>query len=204
MSSKEHHPSDLIRARDLEGVDVWTLPSFDPEPEPVPEPEPEPEPVEEEIEEVPLEEVQPLTLESLQTAQPARGGTITKGGVGQKGLVRRSQAPERCALPVRHEQDDLVTLPLGQHHPAIVQQTAPLPDLDFAAQCPLVIEEPEQRVSPGGHRMQLIFGIELIMRAVATTPHMLEPTQGVVFKRTTLIIIQQIAIGVILECHVPR
>ncbi|MFP3335040.1 flagellar assembly protein FliH, partial [Pseudomonas sp. SIMBA_064] len=62
MSSKEHHPSDLIRARDLEGVDVWTLPSFDPEPEPLPEPEPEPEPVEEEIEEVPLEEVQPLTL----------------------------------------------------------------------------------------------------------------------------------------------
>ncbi len=66
MSSKEHHPSDLIRARDLEGVDVWTLPSFDPEPEPVPEPEPEPEPVEEEIEEVPLEEVQPLTLEELE------------------------------------------------------------------------------------------------------------------------------------------
>ncbi|MNI22850.1 hypothetical protein D3C73_764140 [compost metagenome] len=148
--------------------------------------------------------VQPLTLESLQTAQPARGGTITEGGVRQKRLVRRSQAPERCALPVRQEQDDLVTLPLGQHHPAIVQQTAPLPDLDFAAQCPLVIEEPEQRVSPGGHRMQLIFGIELIMRAVATTPHMLEPTQSVVFKRTTLIIIKQIAVGVIFECHVPR
>ncbi len=40
MSTKEHHPSDLIRARDLEGVDVWALPSFDPEPEPEPEPEP--------------------------------------------------------------------------------------------------------------------------------------------------------------------
>jgi len=64
MPTKESHPSDLIRARDLEGVDIWTLPSFDPEPEPVPEPEPEI--IEEEVEEVPLEEVQPLTLEELE------------------------------------------------------------------------------------------------------------------------------------------
>ncbi|MDF9757970.1 flagellar assembly protein FliH [Pseudomonas hunanensis] len=63
MSTTEH-PSDLIRARDLEGVDVWSLPSFDPEPEP--QPEPEPTVVEEEVEEVPLEEVQPLTLEELE------------------------------------------------------------------------------------------------------------------------------------------
>ncbi|MFG0634955.1 flagellar assembly protein FliH [Pseudomonas sp. xss_2] len=61
MSTTEH-PSDLIRARDLEGVDVWALPSFDP----APEPEPEPEVIEEEVEEVPLEEVQPLTLEELE------------------------------------------------------------------------------------------------------------------------------------------
>ncbi|MFJ4430055.1 flagellar assembly protein FliH [Pseudomonas sp. NPDC089395] len=64
MPTKESHPSDLIRARDLVGVDVWALPSFDPAPEP--EPEPEPEVVEEEVEEVPLEEVQPLTLEELE------------------------------------------------------------------------------------------------------------------------------------------
>ena len=64
MSTTEH-PSDLIRARDLEGVDVWALPSFDPAPEP--EPEPEPEVIEEEVEEVPLEEVQPLTLEELES-----------------------------------------------------------------------------------------------------------------------------------------
>ncbi|QXH34419.1 flagellar assembly protein FliH [Pseudomonas muyukensis] len=63
MSTTEH-PSDLIRARDLEGVDVWALPSFDPQPEP--EPEPEPEVIEEEVEEVPLDEVQPLTLEELE------------------------------------------------------------------------------------------------------------------------------------------
>ncbi|MCK9801733.1 flagellar assembly protein FliH [Pseudomonas sp. MAFF 302030] len=63
-SSDEAH-SDLIRARDVEGFDIWALPSFDPH-----VPEPEPEPVEElpvEMEEVPLEEVQPLTLEELES-----------------------------------------------------------------------------------------------------------------------------------------
>ncbi|MBD9438856.1 flagellar assembly protein FliH [Pseudomonas sp. PDM04] len=64
MSSKhDESPTDLIRARDVSGFDVWSLPSFDP---PAPEPEPEPEPEPPEIEEVPLEEVQPLTLEELE------------------------------------------------------------------------------------------------------------------------------------------
>ncbi|MGR0137200.1 MULTISPECIES: flagellar assembly protein FliH [Pseudomonas] len=65
MSSKDEAPSDLIRARDVGGFDIWSLPSFDPH-----VPEPEPEPVEElpvEMEEVPLEEVQPLTLEELES-----------------------------------------------------------------------------------------------------------------------------------------
>ena len=66
MSNKDEAPSDLIRARDVGGFDVWSLPSFDPH-----QPEPEPEPVVEEppaqMEEVPLEEVQPLTLEELET-----------------------------------------------------------------------------------------------------------------------------------------
>lgn len=65
MSSKDEAPSDLIRARDVGGFDLWSLPSFDPH-----VPEPEPEPVEElpvEMEEVPLEEVQPLTLEELES-----------------------------------------------------------------------------------------------------------------------------------------
>jgi flagellar assembly protein FliH len=64
MSSKDETPSDLIRARDVGGFDIWSLPSFDPH-----VPEPEPEPVEEppaQMEEVPLEEVQPLTLEELE------------------------------------------------------------------------------------------------------------------------------------------
>ncbi|MCO7576750.1 MULTISPECIES: flagellar assembly protein FliH [Pseudomonas chlororaphis group] len=63
-SSSDESQSELIRARDVEGFDVWALPSFDPEP---PEPEPEPEEVPEEIEEVPLDEVQPLTLEELES-----------------------------------------------------------------------------------------------------------------------------------------
>ncbi|MBV4451871.1 flagellar assembly protein FliH [Pseudomonas cedrina] len=65
MSSKDEAPSDLIRARDVGGFDIWSLPSFDPH---VPEPEPEPviePPVE--MEEVPLDEVQPLTLEELES-----------------------------------------------------------------------------------------------------------------------------------------
>ncbi|APQ11143.1 flagellar assembly protein FliH [Pseudomonas oryzihabitans] len=69
MMSKES-ASDLIRARDLEAVDVWQLPAFDSFDEPeqapaaaVPEPEPQPEP---QIEEVPVEEVQPITLEELE------------------------------------------------------------------------------------------------------------------------------------------
>jgi flagellar assembly protein FliH len=67
MSRSNHEPaSELIRAKDLQGVDLWALPSFDPE-IPEPEPEPEPEALVEEIEEVPLEEVQPLTLEELES-----------------------------------------------------------------------------------------------------------------------------------------
>lgn len=74
MSSKEP-PSELIRAKDLKGVDLWALPSFDPEvetPEPVQE---EPvtelsaaldEPIPAESEEVALEDVKPLTLDELE------------------------------------------------------------------------------------------------------------------------------------------
>lgn len=65
-SSSDESQGEVIRARDVEEFDVWTLPSFDPAP-PEPEPEPEPEGVPEEIEEVPLEEVQPLTLEELES-----------------------------------------------------------------------------------------------------------------------------------------
>ncbi|WP_426113164.1 flagellar assembly protein FliH [Pseudomonas sp. DSP3-2-2] len=69
MSSSSKEPaSELIRAKDVGGYDVFSLPSFDPHQEP--EPEPEVLPVEEEpaeMEEVPLDEVQPMTLEELES-----------------------------------------------------------------------------------------------------------------------------------------
>jgi flagellar assembly protein FliH len=65
MSRPNEPLSDLIRAKDLEGLDVWALPSFDPERPPI-EPEPEEASVDS-MEEVPLEEVQPLTLEELES-----------------------------------------------------------------------------------------------------------------------------------------
>ncbi|WP_282383648.1 MULTISPECIES: flagellar assembly protein FliH [unclassified Pseudomonas] len=62
MDKPDESVTDLIRARDVRGFESWALPSFDP-----PEPEPEPEPEPPEMEEVPLEEVQPLTLEELES-----------------------------------------------------------------------------------------------------------------------------------------
>lgn len=72
MSSKEP-PSELIRAKDVKGVNLWALPSFDPAEEVAEtiEAEQPPEPPVEvsehpESEEVPLEDVKPLTLEELE------------------------------------------------------------------------------------------------------------------------------------------
>ncbi|MCY4125005.1 MAG: flagellar assembly protein FliH, partial [Pseudomonas sp.] len=103
MSTKEHHPSDLIRARDLEGVDVWTLPSFDPQP--AHEPEPEPVEVEEEVEEVPLEDVQPLTLEELEAI---RQEAYNEGfATGERDGFHSTQ------LKVRQEADEALKAKLG-------------------------------------------------------------------------------------------
>ena len=66
MSNGES-PGDVIRAKDVGAFDVWGLPSFDPWREPL---EVEPVVVEEppvEMQEVPLDEVQPLTLEELES-----------------------------------------------------------------------------------------------------------------------------------------
>lgn len=79
MDKHDESVTDLIRARDVRGFDTWTMPSFDP-PKPEPEPEPEPEPPE--MEEVPLEEVQPLTLEELESI---RQEAYNEGfGIGEK------------------------------------------------------------------------------------------------------------------------
>ena len=65
MSTKhDESQTDLIRAKDVSTVDIWSLPSFDPY---VPAPEPEPVPEPPEMQEVPLDEVQPMTLEELES-----------------------------------------------------------------------------------------------------------------------------------------
>lgn len=99
----EEPASELIRAKDLQGVDLWALPSFDPE-QPAPEPEPEPE-VQDEIEEVPLEEVQPLTLEELesirQEAYNEGFATGEKEGFHSTQLKVRQEAETALAAKLR-------------------------------------------------------------------------------------------------------
>ena len=103
MSNKDEAPSDLIRARDVGGFDIWSLPSFDPH---VPEPEPEPviEPPAE-MEEVPLEEVQPLTLEELEAI---RQEAYNEGfAAGEKDGFRST------ALKVRQEAEEALSVKLA-------------------------------------------------------------------------------------------
>ena len=130
MSSKEHHPSDLIRARDLEGVDVWALPSFDPEPEPQPEPEPEPEVIEEEVEEVPLEEVQPLTLEELEAI---RQDAYNAGfATGEREGIHRTQ------LKVRQAAEQALAAKVGSLERLMVNLMAPIAEQDTQIEKTLV------------------------------------------------------------------
>ncbi|ROM78279.1 flagellar assembly protein FliH [Pseudomonas brassicacearum] len=102
MSAKsDESPSDLIRARDVGGFDVWSLPSFDPH-----VPEPEPEPVEElpEMEEVPLEEVQPLTLEEVES--------IRQEAYNEGFAVGEKEGFHSTTLKVRQEADVALTAKL--------------------------------------------------------------------------------------------
>ncbi|MGY2210504.1 flagellar assembly protein FliH [Pseudomonas pergaminensis] len=103
MSNKDEAPSDLIRARDVGGFDIWSLPSFDPH-----LPEPEPEPVEEppaEMEEVPLDEVQPLTLEELEAI---RQEAYNEGfAAGEKDGFRST------TLKVRQEAEEALSVKLA-------------------------------------------------------------------------------------------
>lgn len=103
MSNKDEAPSDLIRARDVGGFDIWSLPSFDPH-----VPEPEPEPVVElpvEMEEVPLEEVQPLTLEELESI---RQEAYNEGfAAGEKDGFRST------TLKVRQEAEEALSIKLA-------------------------------------------------------------------------------------------
>ena len=128
MSTKEHHPSDLIRARDLEGVDVWTLPSFDPQP--AHEPEPEPVEVEEEVEEVPLEDVQPLTLEELEAI---RQEAYNEGfATGERDGFRSTQ------LKVRQEADEALKAKLASLEKLMTHLMEPIAEQDTQIERTLV------------------------------------------------------------------
>ncbi|MCD4530961.1 flagellar assembly protein FliH [Pseudomonas sp. C3-2018] len=128
MSAKsDESPSDLIRARDVGGFDVWSLPSFDPH-----VPEPEPAPVEElpEIEEVPLEEVQPLTLEELES--------IRQEAYNEGFAVGEKEGFHSTTLKVRQEADVALTAKLRALETLMVNLFEPIAEQDTQIEKSLV------------------------------------------------------------------
>jgi flagellar assembly protein FliH len=122
FSSDKAAPSELIRAKDVSGLDLWALPSFDPHVE-----EPEPEPVVEEAElaeseEVPLEEVQPLTLEELESI---RQDAYNEGfAIGEKEGFHSTQ------LKVRQEAEVALTAKLESLETLMGHLLEPIADQD--------------------------------------------------------------------------
>ncbi|WPN48764.1 MULTISPECIES: flagellar assembly protein FliH [unclassified Pseudomonas] len=100
MAKHDEVHSELIRAGVVSGFDTWALPSFDP-PAPEPEPQPEPEPEPPEMEEVPLEEVQPLTLEELES--------IRQEAYNEGFAVGEKEGFHSATLKVRQEADVALT-----------------------------------------------------------------------------------------------
>ena len=100
MSSKhDESQTDLIRGKHVAAFDVWALPSFDPF---VPEPEPEPEPEPPQMEEVPLDEVQPLTLEELEAIRQEASPRVKKKvfTAPRSRFARKPKRRWRRSLPV--------------------------------------------------------------------------------------------------------
>jgi flagellar assembly protein FliH len=127
MSQSSKEPvSELIRAKDLLGVDVWRLPSFDPAP---PEPEPEPEGLAE-SEEVPLEEVQPLTLEEVEAI---RQEAYNEGfAAGERDGFHATQ------LKVRQEAEVALQARLAPLETLMANLMAPIAEQDTAIERSLV------------------------------------------------------------------
>ena len=131
-SSNKEPPSELIRAKDVIGLDVWSLPSFDPQQEKTPEPEPEPELVQEpaEMEEVPLEEVQPLTLEELESI---RQEAYNEGfATGEKEGFHSTQ------LRVRQEAEVALAAKLGSLEQLMANLFEPIAEQDTQIEKSLV------------------------------------------------------------------
>ena len=129
FSSNKEPPSDLIRAKDVGGFDVWSLPSFDPHREAASEPEPvEAEPAE--MEEVPLDEVQPLTLEEL---EGIRQEAYNEGfATGEKEGFHSTQ------LKVRQEADVALSAKLASLEQLMVHLLEPIAEQDTQIEKSLV------------------------------------------------------------------
>ncbi|SEO23702.1 MULTISPECIES: flagellar assembly protein FliH [unclassified Pseudomonas] len=128
MSAKsDDSPSDLIRARDVGGFDVWSLPSFDPH---VPEPEPEPEEELPEMEEVPLEEVQPLTLEEVES--------IRQEAYNEGFAIGEKEGFHSTTLKVRQEADVALTAKLRALESLMLNLFEPIAEQDTQIEKSLV------------------------------------------------------------------
>ncbi|MBY8960263.1 flagellar assembly protein FliH [Pseudomonas sp. MIS38] len=127
MDKHDESVTDLIRARDVRGFESWALPSFDP-PKPEPEPEPEPEPPE--MEEVPLEEVQPLTLEELESI---RQEAYNEGfGIGEK------EGFHSATLKVRQEAEVALAAKLASLEQLMTHLFEPIAEQDTQIEKSLV------------------------------------------------------------------
>jgi len=127
MAKNDELPSDLIRARDVAGFDTWALPSFDP---PAPEPEPEPEPEPPEMEEVPLEEVQPLTLEELES--------IRQEAYNEGFAVGEKEGFHSTTLKVRQEAEVALTAKIGALEQLMTHLFEPIAEQDTQIEKSLV------------------------------------------------------------------
>lgn len=123
--SKEN-PSDVIRAKDVNVFDRWALPSFDPHGGELPEPEAAHEPAAEQelsrSEDVPVEEVKPLTLDELEAI---RQEAYNEGfSTGEKDGFHAGQ------LKARQEADATLAPKLASLEKLMTQLLEPIADQD--------------------------------------------------------------------------
>jgi len=123
--SKEN-PSDVIRAKDVNLFDRWALPSFDPHGAEPPEAEQVGEPADEaelaRSEDVPVEEVKPLTLDELEAI---RQEAYNEGfSTGEKDGFRAGQ------LKARQEADAALAPRLNNLEMLMAQLLEPIADQD--------------------------------------------------------------------------
>ena len=127
MDKHDDDVTDLIRARDVRGFDTWALPSFDP---PAPEPEPEPEPEPPEMEEVPLEEVQPLTLEELES--------IRQEAYNEGFAIGEKEGFHSATLKVRQEAEVVLTAKVDSLEQLMAHLFEPIAEQDTQIEKSLV------------------------------------------------------------------